>query len=65
MKKNIVIGVLALISILSILFALVEKAEAEKQVELAQKSAIEARKAQILAEEQRQIAIECANSKTK
>lgn len=77
MKKNLVIGVLALISFLSIVFALVEKTEAERQrqladlnAQLAKKNAVEARlqnemakMAQVLAEEQRKIAYDCVNRK--
>lgn len=77
MKKNILIGVLALISILSIVFALAEKTEAERQAQLAvlnaqlaQKNAVEAQlqkemamAAQRVAEEQRKIAVDCSQGK--
>lgn len=70
MKKNILIGVLALISILSIVFAFIQKTEAEMQRQLADQNAVEAKlqnevakMAQHLAEEQRKIAEDCASKK--
>ena len=70
MKKNLIIGVLALISILSIVFALMQKTEAERQRQLADQNAVEAKlqnevakMAQQLAEEQRKIAEDCAGKK--
>lgn len=77
MKKNIIIAALIILTTLSFVYALYQKTEAEKQMQLADENAqraveIEVRVYeqmhiaevnQIEAERQRQIAIDCARKK--